>query len=85
VAVGRRPRNELRANVEACARLVFDDNRLVPAPLKLLPDRACQDIGAGGRRHWNDDGDGASRRLSRGAADCDGDDGGDNGQLLHRP
>jgi hypothetical protein len=85
MAVGRRPRNKLRPNIEACARLVFDDDRLVSAPLKLLPNRACQDIGAGGRRHWNNDGDRASWRLSHGAAHCDGDAGGDKGQLLQQP
>src|SRR5262245_65973054 len=40
VAVGRCPCNVLRSYDGACAGLVFDDDRLAPAPLKFLSDRA---------------------------------------------
>ena len=43
-------RNALRADVAAGARLVLDDNRLVPALLDFLPQDAGENVGAGPRR-----------------------------------
>src|SRR5262245_17226405 len=68
VAVGRRPSNELSANVVACSSLVLDDDRLSPSLLKLLTDRASQDIGTRARSGRNDDCDGTARRLRCGGA-----------------
>ena len=71
VAVGRRARGELRADIAARARLVVDHHRLAPARLNFLADQPRQDVRTAARRERNDDGDGAARLLrGRAARNC---------------
>ena len=72
VAVRRRARRDLRADVAAGARLVLDHDRLAPALLDLFAQHAREDVGPGPRRERHDDRDGAARLLREGAAGCEG-------------
>src|SRR6266545_639482 len=76
MAIRRRPSNELSAYDVACSGLILDDDRLAPALLKLLTDRASQDVGTRACRGRNDDRDCTARRLCHGAA-CRGSSYGD--------
>ena len=57
MAVRFRLRNALRRDDTACARLVFDDERLAHPLAELLRDDSNRDVGRAANREGNDDDD----------------------------